>query len=264
MEDLRQLLTERRYVVLQGPPGTGKTRLALRMLRDGYGRNGISIQFHPNTTYETFLGGLVPEPSSGSGGLQFTPRGGHLLDAVRDALASPEKPFLLHIDEINRADLSKVLGEAIFLFEREGERRIKLAYDFGAPVHRELELPPNFNVLGTMNTADRSLAIADIAVRRRFAYVDMWPEAAVVSELGGRLMREAFERLCSVFIEHASGHAFDLAPGHAYFLEEDDERAKRQLHVTVVPLLREYIAQGYVAGFADEISAYIQWIDTLS
>jgi len=95
------------------------------------------------------------------------------------ALASGDlsRPYLLHIDEINRADLSKILGEAIFLLETETtrERVIQLPYDFGSPFHRSLNLPKNLHILGTMNSADRSIAIVDVAVRRRFAFVSAWP-----------------------------------------------------------------------------------------
>lgn len=256
--EVAQLLAERKYVVLEGPPGTGKTRMALNLLEGRYNGNGTVIQFHPGTTYENFVGGLYPE-SGGPMGFQFAPRAGHLMEAAQKARQS-NHPYLLVIDEINRADLSKVLGEAIALFEpREADRVVHLAYEFPG-IGRRLSLPENLHVLGTMNSADRSIAILDLAVRRRFAFVPVWPQLEVVEEHGGDELSGAFASLLDVFVEHAPEDAFSLLPGHAYFLGSDDQ-ARTRLATEVKPLLREYLAQGYVAGFADEVRA---WINVVS
>lgn len=113
--EVRKLLAARRFVILQGPPGTGKTTMALELLSEDYGGMGRSIQFHPNTTYETFVGGLAPEEASTQLGLHFRPRPGFLMRSASDARQNESKLYLLHIDEINRADLAKILGEAIYL-----------------------------------------------------------------------------------------------------------------------------------------------------
>jgi 5-methylcytosine-specific restriction protein B len=264
--EIIDLLKQRRYVILTGPPGTGKTRMAGMILADDYAGFGRSIQFHPNTTYENFIGGLAPAQAHGDGalGFRFVPTPGFLVDAASAALADSSKPYLLHIDEINRADLGKVLGEAIYLLEPEPEKRreITLAYDFGEPFHRTFYLPDNLHVLGTMNSADRSIAIVDVAVRRRFTFWPMWPSLAVVKEKGCDLMEEAYTKLVSIFVEHAPDDAFELVPGHSYFLEKDRERAKRTLSTSLTPLLREYLAQGYVGGFAEPIRSYLQWLDS--
>ncbi|MGA7409555.1 MAG: AAA family ATPase [Bryobacteraceae bacterium] len=262
--EVHGLLHRRKYVIIQGPPGTGKTRMATDLLREEYGQSGRSIQFHPNTTYENFIGGLAPALTRGELGLRFAPTPGFLMEAAADALKNPTHPFLLHIDEINRADLGKILGEAIFLLEAEDKTRsIELAYDFGPPFHRTLSLPQNLHILGTMNSADRSIAILDVAVRRRFAFVSLWPRMSVVDELGGQVMQEAFRELVSHFVEHATDEAFPLVPGHSYFLEKDNDRAKQSLNVSLAPLLEEYLAQGYVAGFAEPIRSYLQWLRAL-
>ncbi len=176
-DDVVGLLKTRRYVIIQGPPGTGKTRMAREMLAKDYAGIGQTIQFHPNTTYENFVGGLAPvqESTNGSGalGFRFAPKPGFLIEAAARACEDPAQNYLLHIDEINRADLGKILGEAIYLFEPDPEspRELSLAYDFGEPFFRKLRLPNNLHVLGTMNSADRSIAILDVAVRRRFAFL---------------------------------------------------------------------------------------------
>ena len=173
--DIVDLLKQRRYVIIEGPPGTGKTRMAGMILKKDYAGLGRSIQFHPNTTYENFVGGLAPVPSeqdTSSTGLRFSPKSGFLMEAAEAALRQSPNPYLLHIDEINRADLAKILGEAIYLLEADSDsedpRHIDLFYDFKEPFGRRLSLPSNLHILGTMNSADRSIAILDIAVRRRF------------------------------------------------------------------------------------------------
>jgi 5-methylcytosine-specific restriction protein B len=114
-----------------------------------------------------------------------------------------------------------------------------------------------------MNSADRSIAIVDVAVRRRFAFVKLWPQLRVIKVHGCRFMGDAFVKLTSIFVEHASREAFDLVPGHSYYLERDETAARRRLRVTLAPLLEEYLAQGYVAGFNEPIRSYLQWIESL-
>jgi 5-methylcytosine-specific restriction protein B len=222
-------LDERKYVVVQGPPGTGKTRMALELMKGRYGGRGRSIQFHPSTSYESFIGGLVPAPAAESLGFHFVPTPGALMQAATEAAQDPTTPYLLHIDEINRADLGKVLGEAIFLLEPrrtvEGEnskgpaeeRQISLQFDFGPPFHRDFHLPENLHILGTMNSADRSIAMLDVAVRRRFAFLPLWPDRDVVEKYGCAFSLNAFDELLNLFVEFASDEALQLMPGHSYF-----------------------------------------------
>ncbi len=259
-----ELLNERRYVILQGPPGTGKTHMARRLIATEYQERGRTIQFHANTTYENFVGGLAPRTSSENPGFQFAPQKGFLINAAEAARNTSGK-YLLHIDEINRADLSKVLGEAIYLLEPDDPegRLIELPYEFEPPTNDHLSLPDNLHILGTMNSSDRSLAIVDIAIRRRFAFTKLWPQMSVVESQGCELMLEAFQRLLSIFVDHATEDAMELVPGHSYFLEPDDPKARRRLETTLKPLLQDYLAQGYVSAFAEAIRSYLQWIDSL-
>lgn len=266
--EIVQTLQQRRYVVIQGPPGTGKTRMAQEIIAKDYQGAGQSIQFHPNTTYENFIGGLAPvEHQNGNDalGFRFAPKRGFLMEAAALALSNPTRPYLLHIDEINRADLGKVLGEAIYLFEPDATspRRVALAHDFGSPFFRNLQLPENLHILGTMNSADRSIAILDVAVRRRFAFLPLWPSSDVVANNGCELGTKAFQELVSIFIEHAPEEALSLMPGHSYFLGRDEEQTRTKLKTSLVPLLHEYLAQGYVGGFTEPIRAYLQKIESL-
>lgn len=260
-----KILEERRFVILEGPPGTGKTRMALELLHNKYEDNGISVQFHPNTTHENFVGGLFPVHNANGIGFSFSPKIGFLMEAVKHALENPGKRYLFHIDEINRADLSKILGEAIFLFEHDVEqkRELHLSYDFGDIFRDRLSIPGNLHILGTMNSADRSIAIMDIAIRRRFAFVKLWPQMRVVQQFSCELMQKAFIDLVAIFIEYATDDSFSLVPGHSYFLEKDNHKAIQSLRINLIPLLEEYLFQGYAASFSEHIRSYMQWIETL-
>lgn len=168
-------LKSKNNLILQGPPGTGKTWLAKRL---GYALIGEknreflhSIQFHPSTSYEDFVRGWRP---SADGKLVLAD--GVFLKIVDQALADPGHNYVLVIEEINRGNLAQVFGELLTLLESEKRvpsEAIDLTYrrDGEDPLY----LPPNLFIIGTMNLADRSLAIVDFALRRRFAFADLEP-----------------------------------------------------------------------------------------
>ncbi len=251
--DVNSLLRERRFVVLQGPPGTGKTRLAETIRRNYFDARGVTIQFHPSITYEDFIIGISPRTNEA--GLQFSVRAGSLLEA---ASASAESPFLLVIDEINRADLSKVLGEAIYLFEAaevgsKGARRVRLPHPFNGSY--DFSMPANLYILATMNTADRSIATMDLAIRRRFAFVSVPPDRSVLEKQGSSLALRIFDRLTEVFVEHSPEDGIDLLPGHAYFLGSDDTVLRHRFRYELLPLLDDYLKQGVLGAATSELFA---------
>ncbi|HEV8358652.1 MAG TPA: AAA family ATPase [Gemmatimonadales bacterium] len=250
---VHDLLLKRRFVILQGPPGTGKTRMADLVRREFFKGRGKTIQFHPSVTYEDFIVGLAPDPTKGE--LHFQVRAGALLSAATQATA---EPYLLVIDEVNRADLGKVLGEAIYLFEADevggqNAREVELPHSFNGK--RTLRIPENLYVLATMNTADRSIAAVDLAIRRRFAFVAVPPNRSAVVEQGLESAVQCFDRLADVFVEHASDEALALMPGHAYFLAGDEASLRRRMTFEVIPLLDDYLRQGLLGSAAAELQA---------
>jgi 5-methylcytosine-specific restriction enzyme B len=175
IEQILEQLKLKKNLVLQGPPGTGKTWLAKRL---GYALMGEKnlprmrvLQFHPNLSYEDFVRGWRP---SSDGKLELID--GPILEAVETAKQDPTKPMLIVIEEINRGNPAQIFGELLTLLEadkRNPHEALELSYR-RFPNER-VHLPPNLYVIGTMNIADRSLALVDFALRRRFAFVELMP-----------------------------------------------------------------------------------------
>ncbi|MGC5022959.1 McrB family protein [Micromonospora sp. DT47] len=166
------LLREKKQIVLYGPPGTGKTYLAqaLAQFLTGQTDNAYRlVQFHPSYSYEDFFEGFRPRATA-DGGVGFALEPGPFKQLVSDAKDDPSQAYILIIDEINRANLAKVFGELYFLLEYRN-RSIQLQY---SPTE-DFELPPNVYLIGTMNTADRSIALVDAAMRRRFYFQSLFP-----------------------------------------------------------------------------------------
>ncbi len=177
LEDVAALLAERRQIILYGPPGTGKTYLASKLaahLTEPYAVQ--LVQFHPSYTYEDFFEGFRPDPQT-DGTLHFTLRPGAFRTLAEEAREHPSTAYILIIDEINRGNLAKIFGELYFLLEYR-DQRIRLQYS-----QEDFTLPENLYVIGTMNTADRSIALVDAAMRRRFGFVEMHPGKPPVSGL---------------------------------------------------------------------------------
>ena len=199
---------------------------------------GRTVQFHPAVTYEDFVVGLSPDPSSA--GLNFRVKPGWLLQAAAEVQGAP---YLLIVDEINRGDLGKVLGEAIYLFEPgeiggEHARQVKLTHAVDGQT--SFKMPANLFVLGTMNTADRSIANLDLAVRRRFAFVTLMPDPTPITLTSAR---EIFDLLVGVFVEHASDEMLHLLPGQSYFLASDEGVLRNRFRYDLLPLIDEYFGK---------------------
>jgi len=251
--EVHELVGARRFVILQGPPGTGKTRMADTIRRRFFDGRGMTVQFHPAVTYEDFIIGLSPDADERS--LRFTVREGSLAAAVREARTGP---FLLIIDEINRGDLGKVLGEAIYLFEPAevggtNARTVRLPHPIDGK--NELQLPDSLYILATMNTADRNIAAMDLAIRRRFAFLTLPPNRDVVVRESLPLAVQVFDWIADVFVEHAPDETLQLLPGHAYFLARNESELRDRRRYEVIPLLDEYLHQGFLGPATSELHA---------
>ena len=178
LNNIVQLLDDKPQVIFQGPPGTGKTYVARALAKHlaGLEAHVTLVQFHPSYAYEDFIQGFRPTSAPGGGQIKFELKDGPLLKAAKAARddESGAKHFLI-IDEINRGNLAKVFGELYFLLEyRDSE--MDLLYS-----EKPFSLPPNLYIIGTMNTADRSIALVDLALRRRFNFVEFSPSKPPVN-----------------------------------------------------------------------------------
>ena len=260
-EEIYRLLKERRFLILEGPPGTGKSRMAKKILKEQFKDNGIVTQFHPSTTYEDFVAGLSPDIDNKD--LRFQANAGYLLQAAK--LAN-NGPTLLLIDEINRADLGRVLGEAIYLFEpgkAEVGRTVRLPHKIDD--QSTISLPKDLFVIATMNTADKSVSKIDLAIRRRFAFVRMMPEREAVKSLSTEKGLRIFDILTRVFLEWASDESLSLLPGQSYFIAKSDAELRDRIKYDLIPLIDEYLKEGYLGSAAGELfSARNSILDEIS
>ncbi|WNV88758.1 AAA family ATPase [Umezawaea sp. Da 62-37] len=196
------------------------------------------VQFHPSYAYEDFFEGFRPRSRGETAAFELVP--GPLRRLAADAAADLERPYVLIIDEINRANLPKVFGELYFLLEYRDEA-IDLQYSSG----ERFTLPPNVFVIGTMNTADRSIALVDAAMRRRFAFVELHPDHPPVQDLLTRWSEangkgpERAELLAKLNDEIGEDREFKIGP--SYLMKPDaDHSLDLVWEHSILPLLEEH------------------------
>lgn len=211
------------------------------------------LTFHPSYSYEDFIEGFRPV-DTGSGALVLRLEDGVFKRVCREAQASPKRKYLLLIDEINRANLAKVFGETITLLEKD-----KRGMAVTLPQSKEsFAVPPNVYILGTMNTADRSIKLLDAALRRRFAFIELMPEADLLRGAGvGALMLDEFLEELNRRVAKTEGREKQV--GHSFLLEggspvADAEEFARRFRQEILPLLQEYCYEDYgaLAGYIGE------------
>ncbi|MBE1530470.1 McrB family protein [Actinomadura algeriensis] len=272
-EKIAALLERKGQAVLYGPPGTGKTYASLRFALwwlatrmpelaldpvadygtaefrralDTLSESGhlTQVTFHPAYGYEDFIEGYRPDGTGGDG-LRLALRDGIFMRVCEAAAIHPERPYLVLIDEINRGDIPKILGELITLLEPD-----KRGLHVTLPTGRRFAVPPNVRIVGTMNTADRSIRLLDSALRRRFAFYELLPDAddvlygRKVGDLDlGLLLRELNRRVVAELgRERQIGHSFFLSGGRA--VDEPGELAA-VIRTEVMPLLQKYAYDDY-------------------
>ncbi|MER8395416.1 AAA family ATPase [Mesorhizobium sp. M1340] len=256
IERLLGRLRTKKNLILQGPPGTGKTWIAKRLAFALMGEKDESkvraVQFHPNLSYEDFVRGWRP---TGDGKLALA--NGVFMEAIKAALANTSSTFVVVVEEINRGNPAQIFGELLTLLEadkRTPSEALELCYP-DAEGNRRVHVPENLYVIGTMNVADRSLALVDLALRRRFAFVTLEPKLGetwrdwVVTERGidPDLVRDIERRITELNEEIANALGNQFRIGHSYVtpahrLEKGATKDWfRQVAETEIgPLLEEY------------------------
>ena len=269
---IQSILDRKGQIVLYGPPGTGKTYWAERTANDlaalsafgklfdlleetdrntvlGHGDVSGLVRiccFHPAYGYEDFLEGYRPITVDGK--ISFNLRDGVFKKLCKDAIATPERNFYLIVDEINRGDIPRIFGELLTTLEKDKRgKRIIL------PVSQEsFSIPRNVFLLGTMNTADRSISLLDAALRRRFGFVELMPDGGVLkdSAVKGIPLKAWLDALNNRIREHIGRDARNLQIGHSYLMQggipiKDFVTLKRVIRDDIIPLLEEYCYEKY-------------------
>jgi 5-methylcytosine-specific restriction protein B len=245
--EIIELLKERKYLVLQGPPGTGKTRTA-KNVAENLGAKFFFTQFHAETSFSDFIFGIRPDTTGEK--LRYVDSLGSFSNALKYSIENINEKVILIIDEINRANLSNVLGPVFYLFEHKLDvSNVEIEI---APNIRVKKLPDNFHVIATMNTADRSLAVVDFALRRRFAWYTLKPKAIVSSNF----YNDDFSKIQEIFDWYASSNELSLQPGQGYFIANSMDEMKNRIRYEIYPLIKEYLQEGLLRNAVEEFNNY--------
>ena len=241
LEEINLLLEEKKQVIFQGPPGTGKTYVARKLAEQIAGSKDRVrlVQFHPSYDYVDFWQGYRPT-SDEDGNLRYELKDGSLMQAAEAARKNQGNKHFLIIDEINRANLSKVFGELYYALEYR-EETVELQFS-----DESYNLPENLYIIGTMNTADRSIALVDLALRRRFYFVEFHPDRGPIKGLLRRYLAKnpaTVDWLANV-VDRANGLLSDephAAIGPSHFMKENlnEDRIRRIWRYGVLPYIEE-------------------------
>lgn len=261
IDSIFSILHENRFVILQGAPGTGKTHSALEVAKKFFKDDNVFFeQFHAETTYSDFIYGIRPKLNSHN--VEYEAITGKMYEAIDAAEKAKKKGndeiFLLIIDEINRANLSNVLGPVFYLFEKNDSNHY---YSIKIGDKKINSLPDNLYVIATMNTADRSLAVVDFALRRRFTWLTLKPHKIDKKDIKAPQKyfdNKRFDVFNYFFDRYATDEELNLQPGQSYFIVSNEDEMKNRLRYELMPLMKEYFNEGFLLSAKDEVSNYFQ------
>jgi len=211
------------------------------------------VQFHPAYSYEDFVRGIVAETIENEASdavVSYKVQDKLLAEFAKRAAENPNGNYVLIIDEINRANLPSVLGELIYALEYRGEAISSL---YKKKEDAEIILPPNLFLIGTMNTADRSVGHIDYALRRRFGFIDILPNEALIENEKSKNLFRIISGLFSNEYLSSDFKALDVMIGHSYFMIKDDSELNLRLEFEIKPILMEYVKDGVINENALEI-----------
>ena len=279
-----------KQMILQGPPGTSKTYSAKEFLKymahncsdadladiqiadysqedkycaklfKGKGIPDIAwdiVQFHPSYGYEDFIRGIKVSTKPGTDTILYETVNKVLGNIAELAKKHPKTKFFLIIDEINRANLATVFGELIYGLEYRSE---PVATPYAVNNNNRISLPENLYIIGTMNTADKSIGGIDYAIRRRFLFFEQLPDEGVIRSFKvelGDAQKDLNEKSCKLFkaVEKIFGEDYlspeyrreDVQIGHTYFLVDSEEKLLRRFEYQIIPILKEYYKDGIIS-----------------
>ena len=289
MEGIINILKNKKQIILQGAPGTGKTysssEIAVKLIDENAPSDRAKLMkkykelvdkeqiffttFHQSMDYEEFVEGIKPKTINGN--ITYELENGIFKEACKSAESNQQNKIVLIIDEINRGNISKIFGELITLLETDKRKGKENEIEAILPYSKEkLSVPDNLYIIGTMNTADRSIGYVDYALRRRFAFITIKSDKSAIEKYyNDNNNSDCKDNAINLFEEikdlidkniNKEFEADDIMIGHSYFMAQNLEELQNKLDYEIKPLLLEYLKDG-ILKLNDEIKDYIKKLE---